>query len=497
MSRMSYYKTVTHPVTGETVTVTGSTQAVVANKLLVLQKRWEKDLSRAKSQNMSTHAQADISAFQQLLATALLHENKLNWDELYDKESFKKPPQWDEFAPHFSKLSGLVPGMKAKHQIAEEEAKKAFDQAQRAYEKDKELYLAEQVEHNKKVDRMKAAYESKTPAAVLKYIQRVLVLSKYPSSLSLAPQVQYEPQSKLMLVEVELPNTDRVPRVTEYAYSPSKDASVAKEMKQREFEEFYNSTLYQIALRTLHEVFSADYANAVVTVGFNGYVSGFDPQTGKAFRNCVLSLQVNRREFEELQLDHISPRDCFRHLKGVSAGNLVNLAPVKPILQMNTSDKRIIEASAVLDSVDDSQNLASMDWQQFEILVRDLFQREFGNDGAKVEVTQASRDEGVDAIAYDPDPIRGGKFVIQAKRYNNLVPVSAVRDLYGTVLNEGAVKGILVTTSYYGPEARDFAKDKPLTLINGEQLMYLFNKHGYQVSIRLQNKRAAASYKVF
>jgi len=35
-----------------------------------------------------------------------------------------------------------------------------------------------------------------------------------------------------------------------------------------------------------------------------------------------------------------------------------------------------------------------------------------------VKVTQASRDRGVDAIAFDPDPIRGGKFVIQAKRYN-------------------------------------------------------------------------------
>jgi restriction system protein len=74
--------------------------------------------------------------------------------------------------------------------------------------------------------------------------------------------------------------------------------------------------------------------------------------------------------------------------------------------------------------------------------------------------------------------------------------VSAVRDLYGTVMNEGAVKGILVTTSYYGPEARDFAKDKPLTLINGEQLMYLFNKHGYQVKIELQKKQAAASRRI-
>ena len=61
-------------------------------------------------------------------------------------------------------------------------------------------------------------------------------------------------------------------------------------------------------------------------------------------------------------------------------------------------------------------------------------------------MTQASRDGGVDAIAFDPDPIRGGKIVIQAKRYAYTVGVSAVRDLYGTLMNEGATKGILVTT---------------------------------------------------
>ena len=101
-------------------------------------------------------------------------------------------------------------------------------------------------------------------------------------------------------------------------------------------------------------------------------------------------------------------------------------------------------------------------------------------------MTQASRDAGVDAIIFDRDPIRGGKYVIQAKRYNNVVSVSAVRDLYGTMMNEGAVKGILVTTSYYGADSYEFAKGKPLTLISGSELIALFNKHKYEVRINLK-----------
>src|SRR5690606_34746199 len=109
-------------------------------------------------------------------------------------------------------------------------------------------------------------------------------------------------------------------------------------------------------------------------------------------------------------------------------------------------------------------NLAAMDWEDFEHLVRELFEREFAQTGGEVKVTQASRDGGVDAVVFDPDPIRGGKIVIQAKRYTNTVGVAAVRDLYGTVVNEGAIKGILVTTSDFGPDAYEFARGKPLTL---------------------------------
>jgi len=107
-------------------------------------------------------------------------------------------------------------------------------------------------------------------------------------------------------------------------------------------------------------------------------------------------------------------------------------------------------------------------------LVRQLFERLFAGKGATVSVTRASKDKGVDAIVFDPTPVTGfGKIVIQAKRYVNTVDVSAVRDLYGTVINEGATKGILVTTSKFGPDAVSFAHGKPLEFIDGANLVRL------------------------
>src|SRR4030081_3797393 len=110
---------------------------------------------------------------------------------------------------------------------------------------------------------------------------------------------------------------------------------------------------------------------------------------------------------------------------------------------------------------------------EFEALISNLFSKM----GLETRLTQASRDGGVDCVAFDPRPIFGGKVVIQAKRYKHTVGVSAVRDLYGTMKNEGASKGILVTTSGYGHAAFEFAQGKPMELLSGSHLLSLLKEH--------------------
>jgi restriction system protein len=51
------------------------------------------------------------------------------------------------------------------------------------------------------------------------------------------------------------------------------------------------------------------------------------------------------------------------------------------------------------------------------------------------------------------------------------------------MMNEGANKGILVTTSGYGPDAYEFAKDKSIELIDGGGLLYLLEQVGTKARI--------------
>src|SRR5437899_2118821 len=136
-------------------------------------------------------------------------------------------------------------------------------------------------------------------------------------------------------------------------------------------------------------------------------------------------------------------------------------------------DPRFIEETDVLSELDQRPNLMELTPKEFESLITNLFEKM----GLETRQTQPSRDGGVDCVAYDAPPILGGEVVIQAKRYKHTVVVSAVRDLFGTMQNEGASKGILVTTSGYGKSSFDFAAGKPLELLSGTHLLYLLAEH--------------------
>lgn len=362
------------------------------------------------------------------------------------------------------------------------------------WERSKREFLAARQAHNEAIDSLEQRYKEGHPAAIAEYCERVLERSQYPADFPQQFDLHYQPDNKLLLVEYMLPAMEVIPTLKTAQLVKSTGEIKETHIPQKQVHAIYDDLLYQIALRTLHELFEADVTDALENVVFNGLARLINKATGKEETRCILSLQASKAEFLHINLEKIEPKECFRALKGIASSQLHGLTPVAPILQLNKDDKRFIEAVSVSDTLNEGVNLAAMDWQSFEYLVREIFAKEFNASGGEVKVTQSSRDGGVDAIAFDPDPIRGGKIVIQAKRYTNVVGVSAVRDLYGTVLNEGASKGILITTAYFGTDAYEFARNKPLTLLNGGNLLHLLEKHGTKARIDLREAKAAERF---
>ena len=119
----------------------------------------------------------------------------------------------------------------------------------------------------------------------------------------------------------------------------------------------------------------------------NGRVRFRDEATGKQVESCIISLQSSRAEFAGIQLGHVNARSCFRKLKGVGSGKLHGLVPVAPLLEFSRRDERFVTPRAVAGHLGEGENLAAMDWEDFEHLVREVFEQEFARSGGQVKIT--------------------------------------------------------------------------------------------------------------
>lgn len=353
------------------------------------------------------------------------------------------------------------------------------------WEKEYKKFCKEQKYITTNFEDLKQKYLDHDPEGICFYCSQILKQSEYPDYISKEFEMEYNPENKMLIVDYILPIIDDIPHVSEVKYVISQNTFKEKYLSKSELNKLYDHSIYSIILRSLFELYVSDELDLLQSIVFNGWINSIDKATGKDKTACIASIQTTKSEFFDYNLEYVNPKECFKSLKGICSSKLHTLTPIAPIIKIDRNDKRFVDSYDVAEDIDDSTNLASMDWKDFEHLIRELFEKEFSVNGGEVKITQVSRDGGVDAIAFDPDPIRGGKIVIQAKRYTNTVGVSAVRDLFGTIHNEGAMKGILVTTANYGPDAYNFAKDKPITLLNGNNLLHLIEKHGRKARIDL------------
>ncbi|MDF7798809.1 restriction endonuclease [Pontiellaceae bacterium B1224] len=394
---------------------------------------------------------------------------------------FRKKTIQEDYSDQLKKYSAEC------EKISKENEKReaVFKTLANRFSNEKLVFEMEKQKANDSLEQMKERYLDSDPAAIEEYCELVLSASIYPDYFPKEWELEYRAENKIIVINYTLPAPSEIPTIESYGYVKSRDEITQKKLTAAKHKKLYDSAIYQICIRTLHELFEADTISGIDAVAFNGIVTSVNPATGKSETKTILSVLGEKAQFMEFDLAMVDPKATFKLLKGVSAASLIDITPIPPVIKMDKTDRRLIEGKAVFDELDESINLAAMDWQDFEHLIRELFEKEFSVNGGEVHVTQASSDGGVDAIAFDPDPLRGGKIVIQAKRYTNTVSVAAVRDLYGTVMNEGATKGILVTTSDYGKDSYNFAKDKPLSLLNGSNLLSLLEKHGHQARINV------------
>jgi restriction system protein len=140
--------------------------------------------------------------------------------------------------------------------------------------------------------------------------------------------------------------------------------------------------------------------------------------------------------------------------------------------------RRLVDGRSGIDS------MLGLSWQEFEQLVGEAYRRQ----GYRVtERGGGGADGGIDLQLRTKDKT----LVVQCKRWKTrTVGVELVRELYGAMTGEEAHGAIFVTSGSYTPDAIDFARDKPIKLMEGHELVRLLR--GVQAKERASSGVAPA-----
>lgn len=115
----------------------------------------------------------------------------------------------------------------------------------------------------------------------------------------------------------------------------------------------------------------------------------------------------------------------------------------------------------------------------FEKLVVELMEKMGYGRGV---VTQRSRDEGIDGIVYQ-DKLGFDVIYVQAKRYDVDKTVGRPElQKFGGAIPEKNAKGLFVTTAKFSADAKQYADERHIILIDGQKLAQLMIEHDFGVS---------------
>jgi len=142
--------------------------------------------------------------------------------------------------------------------------------------------------------------------------------------------------------------------------------------------------------------------------------------------------------------------------KGVFENSGVEIIDTTPQFQHIISDIKIVNSDILNLLKRRPEDIYNLTPRQFEETVAELMLRR----GYTVELTQQTRDGGKDMIIANQKDIGNFLYYLECKKHapDRPVGVNLVRQLAGTVSVDKVTAGIMVTSSYFSPEAIQFTE---------------------------------------
>ena len=226
--------------------------------------------------------------------------------------------QKDDWYRRIARLQSAYESDLAEFAAAEEKRVKELAQ-------EKERFQRELDEHNQKVDQFISNLSYGDVNAVQDYIAMVVENSNYPDHFVITHEFSFQPKDAELQMKVSIPSPSAFPSIKAYKYVKTSDEIHATPLSKTELKKRYCSAVYQVAVRSLHEIFEADRRGIIQTISLEVGTEEGNPATGQVGFIPFVGVSAKKSVFIDFDLSNVVPHATLVHLGAAISKDPVNL----------------------------------------------------------------------------------------------------------------------------------------------------------------------------
>lgn len=226
---------------------------------------------------------------------------------------------------------------KNKRIAAKKKAEQVLQKRKKEYNERTAAYDKKNAEFNQEIDNRHQLMQDGDQNEIVDFFTWVIeqdceYLQGYYVGFRNKKYLHYDPQLKLLAIDIEMPAKHRIPNVESFQYEEKKDNIKANKMKQADYKSFYNHVICDLTLRIICVVYESDEYSLVDRIVTNGYRIYLDWSRGKHINDCIISASISREEYDEIYLRNADGEEVIRRVSKNVPGDMTSeLIRVKPL----------------------------------------------------------------------------------------------------------------------------------------------------------------------
>ena len=355
-SKITYSKVLRNPYTGESAEITATTENALRNKIDKQIKIWEKEQVEWEHQQYVNNQNQYVQEIDQENWDRL---NNLKYRMLFYIKCWAPYRYYEGLKRNYSQIQApptikdIFKELKVPKKIgiwevfsderrnkriaAEKKAEQVLQKRTKEYNERAAAYAKKSAEFNQEIDNRHQLMHDGDQNEVVDFFTWVIeqdceYLQGYYVGFRNEKYLHYDPQLKLLAIDIELPAKQKISDVESFQYEEKKDNIKANRMTQADYKSFYNHVICDLTLRVICVVYKSDEYSLVDRIIINGYRIYLDRSIGKHINDCIISASISREEYDEIYLRKADGEEVIRRVsKNVPRDMTSEPIGVKPL----------------------------------------------------------------------------------------------------------------------------------------------------------------------